>query len=71
MSQWIVIYPRGDRTRISTAEICDGMEYEIKDYALASRQRFYTKQDADEYAVELAREHGRATELEGYNDYLD
>jgi len=71
MSQWIIIYPRGDRSRISTAQICEGMEYEIKEYALASRQRFYSEQEANEYAIQLASEFGRTPEIDGHHDYLD
>ena len=72
MSKWIIIYPRGDRTRISTAEICEGLEYEINDYALASRQEFYEASDAYAYARKLAKDNGKAYEGEaGEHDYLD
>lgn len=71
MSQWIIIYPCGNRSKIGIAEICEGMEYEIEDYALASRRRFYDEREAKEYAVQLARENGLSTDMSGVHDYLD
>lgn len=74
MSKWIIIYPCGDRSKISTAEICSGMEYEINEYALASRQEFHDEQEAWVYARQLARDHGKnyvGDGLAGDHDYLD
>ncbi len=62
MSQWIIIYPCGDRKRLSIAEICFGLEYEIGDYALASRKQFYTEKEAVDYCKQLAEESGLSTD---------
>ncbi len=58
-STWIIIYPRGNKNRVSTAEICEGLEYEKSDYAIASRREFYDdRQGAWDYARDLAQTHG-------------
>lgn len=71
MNQWIIIYPRGDRKIISVIEICSGLEYEINSYALASRRNFYDRQEAIDYAVQLAIDNGLTTDINGMHNYLD
>lgn len=69
-STWIIVYPNGNRKRLAIIEICDGLEYEINDYAVASRQRFLGDPDgAFEYAQSLARENGLT--LDDDDRYLD
>ncbi len=73
-STWIIIYPRGNRSILSIAEICFGMEYEKDDYAIASRREFFDdRQGAVEYCIELAKENHLKTDLAeyGHHDYLD
>lgn len=67
MSTWIIIYPCGNRNRLSTAEICEGLEYEKSDYDIASRREFGSAEEADEYCRELAAAHGLQTDIQ----YLD
>ncbi len=69
-STWIIVYPNGNRQRLAIIEICDGLEYEIGDYAVASRQRFPADPDgAFAYAQVLARENGLT--LDDDDRYLD
>lgn len=70
---WAVIYPKGDRSRLSCAQVVD---YERDEWALASREEF---PDTDEgkrachlYMLELAKKHGLRTErVPGEHDFLD
>ena len=55
-SNFHIVFPCGDRTRLAVAEICFGMEYELSDYAVASRESFPNYDDAAKYAEQLARE---------------
>ena len=69
-STWIIVYPSGNRRRLATVEICQGMEYEKSDYDVASRREFYgDPKSAFEYAQELAAENGLI--LDGDTVYLD
>jgi hypothetical protein len=71
-STYIIVYPRGDRTKLSLAEICFGMEYEKSDYSIASRKEFYEDlPGAVEYIRELARKHDLSLELDSDHDFLD
>jgi hypothetical protein len=55
---WIIIYPKGDRTKLSVAELCDGTSYEESDYDMASRKHFRDEQMANVYCRKLAKENG-------------
>lgn len=52
---WMIIYPRGDRTRLDVAQVQD---YEKDEWDLASRETFIFEYDAREYMNELASENG-------------
>lgn len=68
---WIVIYPGGDRAKLSIADIA-GSEHERDDYALASREGFPNKVAADTYARALARQNFKHyVPPGGEHDYLD
>ncbi len=54
MSKWIICFPRGDQRKLAIAEICNNLEYEKNDYALASRHEYFSKDDAVYQARELA-----------------
>jgi hypothetical protein len=64
MSQWIIVYSRGNNKRLAVVEISRGLEYEINDYSVASRKRFHDtdeksgEREAVEYARDLAARHG-------------
>ena len=68
---WIVVYPRGDRSKLAVAEMCDATDYEEHDYAIASRKRFRDEAMAAQYCRELAAQHGLKAELEGNQGVLD
>lgn len=53
-----IIFPGGDRTKLSVVSLNDAMRYEINDYARASREEFHEIEEAVEYAKLLATEHG-------------
>lgn len=57
-SFWIVIYPGGDRTQLSIAEIVKALDYEKNDYDLASQRDFASEIEASAYARGLANIHG-------------
>lgn len=66
MTYWMVIYPRGDRSRLSVAQVQD---CEINDWALASAQTFHDEEDCREHMVYLANRHGLRYNRQ--QDYLD
>lgn len=72
-SKYYIIYPRGERDRLSVVEICHSLSYELSDYSVASRRDFISEVEAITYAAELAKKHGlvfeRPRTAEG--DYLD
>lgn len=62
---WMVIYPRGDRSRLAIAQVRD---YEKEDWDLASRETFIYEYDARDYKDQLAAENGLSG---GGRAYLD
>lgn len=67
MLNYMVVYPKGDRTRLSVAQVLD---YEQSDWALASMQKFgYDKQACREYMIELAEKHN--LDYDGKQHLLD
>ncbi|WP_298962288.1 hypothetical protein [uncultured Methylobacterium sp.] len=78
-STWIIVYPRGDRSKLAVVEIVPALDYEKSDYAIASRREFFGEEDgltaeqrAAKYARELARNNGLSYEgSNGDHDYLD
>lgn len=69
-SKYHIVFPCGDKTKLSVVEICEGLEYELQDYMVASRESFYTKEDASDYAVDLAKKHNLSFNKPD-NNYLD
>lgn len=70
---YFICYPGGDRTKITVAYESMACEYEIKDYALASRNRWYDFKEANDYCKELAKNNDLIfinSDEDGY-DYLD
>jgi hypothetical protein len=67
-SKFHIVFPNGDRSRLSVVEIVPALEYELNDYAVASRKHFYSEREANEYARELAEKHSLTFEAEGYLD---
>lgn len=57
-STYHIVFPRGDQTRISIVEICVGMEYELDEYAVASRHSFDDPISAHSHAKTLSMLHG-------------
>lgn len=75
MDSYRIVYPGGDKSKITVAAIWD---YEVDEYALASRRRFCEEdeEEAYRYAKELAQQNGLQyipSTDEGYdnNTYLD
>ena len=67
MLEYRIVYPRGDRSRLAVAQVRD---YEVDEWALASRRTFGDDEEAaTEYMRELAEEHGLA--YEGAHHFLD
>ena len=52
---YMVIFPRGNRRYLDVAYV---RWYQEDEWALASRRRFETEEEALEYAHELSDEHG-------------
>jgi len=72
MSNWHIVYPCGDRTKLCVVEICEGLEYELADYAVASRKSFPSEDEAVKYARALAETHGLVFEGDSRDSgYLD
>ena len=71
-----IAYPGGDRSKLAVCSVSSPCDYEINEYALASRKRWKEnqRQEAIEYCKALCKENGK--EYEGCsgddgNDYLD
>lgn len=63
---YMVVFPKGNRKKLA---VCYVRWYQEDEWALASRQRFYTEAEAMEYARELSDEHN--IPLEGDQLTLD
>lgn len=61
MLDYMIIYPRGDRSRLCVAQVRD---YQRDEWDLASRMTFAEREDAEIYMVELAERHGLDYETE-------
>jgi hypothetical protein len=64
--KWMVVYPRGDRSKIDVAEVG---EWDQIDYDLASRREFEDEVEAALYARKLAE--GAKLIYHGPHAYLD
>lgn len=53
---FFIVYPGGDKSRLSIASVYSHCMYEKSDYALASRMDFYEEEEALKYCRKLARE---------------
>lgn len=67
---YFIIFPSGDRNKISIVELSEHMRYELSDYAVASRKEFQEVEEAVEYAKELAKDNNKEYigDDEGYLD---
>ena len=67
---YFIVFPGGNRDKISVVEVPQALHYELGDYAVASRKEFHEIEDAVEYAKELATSNNK--EYIGDDDgYLD
>jgi hypothetical protein len=67
---YYIIYPAGDKTKLSVVYIQHELNYEIKDYARASHKEFKYEDEAKDYAKELAIKHNLAY-ISDDDEYLD
>jgi hypothetical protein len=51
---FFIVYPGGDKTRLSVASLTQCCLYEKGDYAVASRKEFYNELEASDYCKILA-----------------
>jgi len=73
-SQFHIVYPRGDSSKLAVVEIVDALDYELNDYAVASRNSFDTWEEARDYAKSLAAAHEKdyvPDPIKDKQDYLD
>lgn len=71
MQRYIIVYPKGDKSKLSIALSWD---YEEKEYAIASRRWFNRQNDAIIYAKDLAKENNKlynGPNVDNEPDYLD
>jgi hypothetical protein len=69
---YFIAYPEGDRTKITVCYESIACDYEINDYALASRNRWYDFQEANEYCKQLAKDNNLVfINSDDRNSYLD
>ena len=70
---FFIIYPGGDRSKLKPIELSEALEYELTDYAVASRHKFNDVKTASKYVRDLAVENGKEfiPLTEDGNDYLD
>jgi hypothetical protein len=73
---FFIAYPRGDKSKLAVCSVSKSCEYEISEYAVASRKRWQEdeREEAIAYCKSLCKEHGKqydgCTGDDG-NDYLD
>jgi hypothetical protein len=67
-SKYYIVYPKGDRSKISVVEIDYHLTYELSDYAVASRNSYFSEREAITNAKNLARDN-KLTYIG--DDYLD
>ena len=67
---YFIVYPCGDKTKLSVASLNEHTRYEKDEYAVASRKEFYDEEECAKYARELAKEHNLQYTGDT-NDYLD
>lgn len=53
---YIIIFPSGDKTKLSTTYLTSCTYYEKNDYAVASRHEFTDEDEAINYCKQLAKE---------------
>ncbi|MEG1369263.1 MAG: hypothetical protein RSC74_09235, partial [Hydrogenoanaerobacterium sp.] len=58
MLKYYIVYPRGDKSKLSIISLGDSDSYELADYAVASRRDFDDVLEVIEYARDLARKNG-------------
>lgn len=68
---YYIVYPSGDRSKLTVVELLEACKYELSDYAVASRKEFTDKDEAVEYARKLATENDLIYYSTEGNDYLD
>lgn len=68
---YFVVYPGGDRTKLSLGCLSYSCLYEKDEYDLASRQDFYDEDEAIKYGKELANMNNLDFVYESDNAYLD
>ncbi|MCK9446545.1 hypothetical protein M0Q50_06740 [bacterium] len=69
---FFIVYPRGDKTKLSVASLSYDCLYEKNEYSVASRKEFDDEIEATEYCRKLAKENNLI--FEGDSDgnvYLD
>lgn len=74
--RYFIVYPRGDKTKLSIISLGYNSLYELDDYAVASRKDFLDIEDAVEYAKDLAKKHNlelnsSEREIQKAINYLD
>ena len=57
-SKFYIVFPSGEKTKLSVVELSDACNYEINDYDRASRREFTDEQICIVYAKSLAKQHG-------------
>jgi hypothetical protein len=70
MLHFRIIYPRGDESLLSVAEVRD---FEVNSWALASRKEFDDEDEAWQACYDLAKMHGLAVEDDrpDHHNFLD
>jgi len=72
-----IVYPRGDRTRLTVIDLMWVVDYKMYDYNCATPFRYGTRDEAIREARRLAREYGLGYDMyesrydETTNEYLD
>ena len=68
---YYIVYPSGDKSKLTVVELSETCKYELNDYAIASRKEFITELEATEYARKLANKYALVYCGSSSNDYLD
>ena len=73
-STFHIVYPCGDRSKLTVIELAAAVSYELSEYAVASRHSFTNMKAASDYARTLAKDNGlifKPGKDQDGNEYLD
>ena len=67
---YFIVYPAGDRTKLTVVNLNFSTRHEKNDYSIASRKEFDDRSEAVKYCRELAQKNNLIFESDEPEDYI-